>query len=246
MIDYQKYKLSKREWTINILGIAVLLIMIALLFYDNLLITVFLLPLGWGILKYRQKYYKQQRLWVLNVQFKEAINCLNTALGAGYSIENAIDIAINDLHLLYEENSLIIQEFVYIKYQLSMNQTVEQAFLSFASRTGLEDIQNFADVFASGKRTGGNLIEIINRTSRIISDKHEIQQQIKTLVSAKRLEGKIMSVVPMVFIFYIWISSPGFIESLYHNVFGYIVMSVLLIIYAGSYLLMQKIMNIEI
>ena len=55
-----------------------------------------------------------------------------------------------------------------------------------------------------------------------------------------------MSVVPLGMILYMWITSPGFLDVLYHNLYGCCFMSVALILYLVSYGWMQKIVDIRL
>ena len=44
--------------------------------------------------------------------------------------------------------------------QLHMNRPVESVMDEFAVRTGVEDIQCFAEIFRTARRSGGNLVSI--------------------------------------------------------------------------------------
>ena len=108
------------------------------------------------------------------------------------------------------------------------------------------DIQDFAEVFAVAKRSGGNMTEIIGRTITVISQKMDVEKEIDVLISAKRMEARIMNMVPFFIIFYISLTSPGFFTPMYHNVFGVILMTVCMGFYAFAYLLSERIVNIHV
>ena len=55
------------------------------------------------------------------------------ALVAGYSVENAIKEALEDLSHLYQKDAYIIKEFTYLANQLQMNISVEKAFNDLVS-----------------------------------------------------------------------------------------------------------------
>ena len=104
----------------------------------------------------------------------------------------------------------------------------------------------FAIVFSVAKRTGGNLTEIISRTISVISRKIEVEKEIEVLVSAKRMEARIMNGVPFFIIFYIGLTSKGFFDPLYHNPFGIVLMTICMLVYLAAYLLSEKIINIVV
>ncbi|WP_170164402.1 type II secretion system F family protein [Mobilisporobacter senegalensis] len=171
---------------------------------------------------------------------------ISSSLNAGYSIENSLSEAIGDLKILYGESSYIVNEFEYMASQIRMNRTIEEVLQEFANRSQLEDIHNFAEVFITAKRTGGDMIKIIRATSKVIGDKVDVKREIKTLITAKQFETKIMNLIPLGIILYMWMFSPGFLDPLYHNLFGIIIMTAALIVYIVSFLLSKKIINIEI
>lgn len=167
-------------------------------------------------------------------------------MNAGYSIENAFVEAVKDLRFLYEEDALLIQEFENITYQIKTNRTVEEALNEFARRSEIEDIYTFSEVFHTAKRTGGDIIKVIQSTAKNIGDKIEIKREIQTLITAKKFEVKIMNIIPFGIILYMWIFSPGFLNPLYGNLVGIVVMTLALFAYFGAYILSEKIMDISL
>lgn len=246
MIDYRTYHWEKMEFLAQFLQSMVLFCGIFYLFYQSLWIIILAMPISCFAVKRKEKKRLEDRKWQLNMEFKEAIVSLSAALNAGYSIENAFAEAIRDLYLLYGEDSYIIPEFKHILYQINMNQTVESAIEEFAKRSGVEDICNFSEIVTTAKRTGGDLMKIIRTTGKTIGDKIEIKREIKTLITAKKFEAKIMNVIPLGIILYLLMTSPGFLKPLYHNPAGIMTMTVALIAYGAAYVWADKIMDISV
>ena len=246
MIDYENYTYTREEAVKYFLMGLLLSSFIAILFYKSIWAVLLFSPFALFFLKFMKEKKKKARKWEFNQQFRQGILCLSAALNAGYSIENAFGEAIGDLSLMYDEDADIIQEFSWIRAQIALNKTVEEVLGDLAYRTGIEDVENFAEIFQTAKRTGGDLMKIIQQTGKNIGERIEIQREMETLISAKKLEANVMAVVPLGIILYMWLSSPGFLDSLYHNVFGCVVMTVLLVVYIGAYLVMQKITDIHL
>ena len=70
--------------------------------------------------------------------------------------------------------------------------------------------------------------------------------EIETLITAKKYEAKIMNMVPLGIIVYMQVFMPEFLEPLYHNLIGILVMTAALAGYGGAYMLSKKIVNIKI
>ena len=104
----------------------------------------------------------------------------------------------------------------------------------------------FADVFLTAKRSGGNMTEILAETADMIEQKMAVDREIDVLLSSRKLEQKIMNVVPFFIIFYISLTSKGFFDVLYHNPVGILIMTICMAVYLAAFLLSEKIVEIEV
>ena len=130
--------------------------------------------------------------------------------------------------------------------QVYIHIPTEQIFEEFAKRVRLEDVRNFSNVFAAAKRSGGDMIAIIQNTTKQIGDKIEVKREIDTILAAKQYEFRVMSVIPYIMITYMVLSFPEFMSCLYGNLMGIGVMSLCLCIYLGAYALGVKMVKIEV
>lgn len=244
--DYNVYQFRPKERCRYIFqGIGIVSIL-GFLFYQSLFGIFILSPMILPYCKRVKKRLIHNRKWQLNIEFKDAIISLSAALQAGYSAEHAFEEVIRDMGLIYDRNTMIMQELTYILNQLRMNITVEKALMEFGERTGIEDIISFAEVFSTAKRTGGDLIKIIKTSCNTIQDKMEVKREIITLITAKKLEANIMRLIPLGFIGFLLVSSPGFLNPLYHNSFGFILMTFLVGVYLVIYRMIDRIVTIEV
>lgn len=247
MMNYLFYTYSKKEYGYTWLKGFCMGGLFLYLFYDSVFVGM---AGGFvaGII-YAHAHKKQliaARRWELNLEFKEGMASVSTALRAGYSMENAFAEAGKDLRILYNGQSYIEKEFIYMEKQLALNRTVEELLYEFAMRSGIEDIMSFSEVFSTAKRTGGDMVSVIRSTVKNINEKLEVKREIQTMVTAKKLEGRIMNLIPPVMIAYLRISSPGFLDPLYHNPTGVLVMTVMLGIYMAACRLGKHILDMEV
>ena len=129
---------------------------------------------------------------------------------------------------------------------MDMNMTAEDVLRGFAERTGQEDIENFVNVFAAAKRSGGDSIAIIRDAVKIISGKIDTEKEIQTMLASKKMEFDIMCAVPFAIILYMKLTFGGFLNVLYGNMAGAAVMSICICVYMGAYVYGRKIIRIEV
>lgn len=89
-------------------------------------------------------------------------------------------------------------------------------------------------------------MEIIRNAVRQMGEKIDVEREITTLVSGKKLELKIMTMIPLGMVLYMKISFPEFLDVLYGNLAGVIIMSICLLVYVVAYEMGRRIVEIEV
>ena len=248
MRDYRRYYFSKKEYVLFAIQALGIVSLVSYLFYHSLLAMVLVIPFYPVFLRMKAQVLLQKQKSMLQEQFKEAICALATALGAGYSIENAWKEARKEVEKLFGEHALIVQELNHMLAHLEMNVSLEELLSDVALRSGLEDVGSFCQVFLFAKRSGGDFIGIIHATANRISRKVDLQREIITDLAARRLESRVMNMVPMFMLLYLNLTSPGYFDLLYGNLSGVIIMSLCLLFYLLAYVwserMLQNITNV--
>lgn len=225
---------------------SVIILIFSYLFYGSFLWAFLLSPYLIRFLKSWKKQFVKKKRQMFQREFQDAIQSLSAALSVGYSAENAMREAFQDLQILYKKDELILREFRYMIHQLEMNMNIESVWKEFAGRTGEEDVQTFVTVFVLAKRSGGDTVGMIKNAVRQIGEKTEITREIETLLSAKKLEFKVMSAIPFGMICYMKLSFPQFMSVLYGNLAGIVIMSICLVIYMTAYEAGKRMIEIEV
>lgn len=244
--DYASYILSGQEIAGYLLSGGVFTAMVSWLFYDSFIAWFLLMPFVILSLRDKGRAECRKRKRRLEMEFREVILSVSSNLQAGYSVENAFQEAYRDIVLLCGKESVMAKELRLIFRKLSNNEQLESALTNLADRSGVQDIRDFADIFQIAKRGGGDMRGIIANTADIIGDKQEIRREIETVISEKKLEQQIMQYIPFFIVFYISLTTKGYFESLYHNLFGWILMTGSLVIYIVACRISDKILNIEV
>lgn len=244
--DYQVYTLSRRQRMVCLLAGGAGLFGVGYIFFQSCLLALILSSGAVLIPRQWSRYLLRKRRETLNLHFKQALYSLSSSLAAGRSVENGFREAIEDLRLLYPDgNNDLIGELGIICTRMEYGQPIEEALQDFSHRAGMEDISNFADVFTTCKRSGGDLVEIVRRTSSIITEKLEISQEIGVMIAQKRFEAKAMLAAPILFLLFMEMTSPDYMRPLHSGV-GIFISAISLMLYAGCSWLMVKIMDIKI
>lgn len=153
-------------------------------------------------------------------EFRSFITAMEGPLQAGMAIEQAVKLAEKDLRDLYGERISILKDVRRIHGQMKLGYPFEESFETFAQREDIPEIQDFSDVICSLKRTGGNAIQIIESTIRKIMDGIQLKDETETIIAARQLEQRIMTLMPAIILTVLSLSSPTYLSALYHGIFG--------------------------
>lgn len=244
--NYWQQDIRKREYLIAFLQGSMLLVLISYLFYDTWKFVILFSPYLIRYIKSWEKKTIKKRQQSFRLQFKEAIQSLSTGLNVGYSVENALVEAHKELKGMYRRDEMMLRELTYMIHQIRMNVTAEKAFQDLAARTADEDVQTFVTVFNMAKRSGGDMMEIIRNVVHQMVDKIDVEREIQTVISAKKMELRIMTMIPLAMIVYLKLCFPEFLDVLYGNVVGIVIMSICLAIYLIAYEIGKQMVEIEV
>lgn len=261
--NYNVYYMSKKEKTAYALAAFLVGAFVGYLFYGGLgkneygmattttYVCNIVISLIVGIiaakafLPMRNKQIIEKKKRQLNNQFRDMLDCLTTAIGAGKNVPDAFVAVKDDLSNQYNDDAFILKEVDLILSGLHNNINIEVLLSDFGKRSGNKDIENFANVFDVCYRKGGNIKDIMRNTHDILSDKMEINEEIATTISSSKLNLNIMTVMPVFMIGAIKMMSPEFAAN-FATSSGIVSTTVAVVIFVFSYLIGKKIMVIKL
>ena len=155
--------------------------------------------------------------------------------------------AVEALEGIYRGRCALSERLEYMLRQIrDTGDTDISVWEEFATRTNVAEIEEFTQVFRVCRDTGGDLIKAADRAASIITDKINIENEIRAMSAQKKTEGKLITVMPVVLILFLSVVSPEYIEPLYGTTAGRIVMTAVIIIMVFAYVLVERITAIEV
>lgn len=246
LTDYDRYSFSFREELECILEGLGILAVFAYFFYRSIYAFFLFMPMLYFYRREKKRRRIKKRGEQLEKEFRETLLSVNINLQAGYSIENAFLECHKDIVNLFGNSSDMVRELMVIRKGMNNGIPLEQLLLNLGNRCPGGEIQEFAQVFSIAKRTGGRWQDMMKRTVDIIQEKAEIKEEIRTLIHARKMESRIMCLIPFLLLFYIDLTTRGYFTPLYHNLTGILVMTVCLLLYCAAVVWIEKITDISI
>ncbi len=224
-IDYKIYQLSRDEKIkYGALCFAGILI-ITVLFFDSVLLGALLSPMIYFCLPVFAKIKCEKRLKTLREEFVDFLYSISSSVATGMHMGEAIAEAHGSLLVAYKGHSLLADELTEMIRKMSESNAGEKELLfDFAKRSGIDDLKSFVESYYICRDSGGDLVANVNRSTQVITDKLLIEKDMKTLISQKVFEGRIIAALPPFIILFLRITSPDYLAPLYEMAMGRIIM----------------------
>ncbi|MDD5823583.1 MAG: hypothetical protein PUD55_04110 [Firmicutes bacterium] len=247
MTDLNQYEMTKYEECIFYAILAGASIIIAMLFYRNIFFAVVVIPFAPSIKSYVIEEMKQRRRREFMAQFRDELFVLSTAIGAGRSMKDAIGESIPGIMEIHGEGCILGRqlEIIYERLETGGENDVE-LLNELGVMSGIEDVLDFAAIYAICKKTGASIITAINKAASVIIDKMTIDNEVREIVRRKESEGLLILAMPILIILFLNLFSPDYIDPLYSCFAGRLIMTGVIAGNIGIFGIIQRITQIEI
>ena len=242
----KQYCFTKFQWMRYLVQGSLILILFCYVFYKSLWPVLPGIPfLYFYIQKTKQRLSQREESRMLQ-QFKDSITVLSGMLLSGYAVESAMEKTAGEMEVMWGKDSRIVGEYRIMLFQMGINKTAEEVWQEFGRRSGLEEIEEFADIFSVVKRSGGELAKVIQLAVNQIQETSMTEEQIRVQTASRRYEQKIMNGMPILILLYVGMSSPDIMAPMYETWMGRIIMTVCLAVYIGACILAERIGTIRL
>lgn len=241
--DYHVYHMNAAEIMLAVLVGSGAGFAAAYIYFGNTLLSVITgLIAGWKAISIYRDMLQRKRIKDLTLQFRDMLESLSNSYTVGRNANDAFTDALADMTAEHGENAYITKELRLIRHARDMyGMEISDLVVDLGKRSGIDDINSFASVFAISNYLGGDVGKVIRETRDIISDKIEIQMEIQTMVTSQRNELNIMAVMP-----FIVVLATNLLVSVPDDILVLGIKIVALAIFVGSYWMGLKIVRIKI
>jgi tight adherence protein B len=144
-----------------------------------------------------------------------AIDMMARSLRAGHSTAGAIDIMAEGAPEPAKT------EFAEVFRQQNFGLPLRDALMQLLDRVPSQDLRVLVTAIVVQRETGGNLVEVLDRTVFVIRERQRIQGEIRVQTAQGRLTGWILTLLPVVVMLLINVLDPGYSKPLFHSDLGH-------------------------
>lgn len=196
--------------------------------------------IGYYLLDLYLYFYKKKQSKLISNELLRAIIIMNNAFKAGKSTLQALKIAADELP------EPINDEFKKMYFDMKFGLSVDTVFDRFAKRVELEEATYVSSSLKILNRTGGNIIGVFSSIERTLFDKKKLNDELKNISSSPNMIVKVLLMVPIIFMLLIYILDPTYFSPLFDSVLGYMIISIIVLMFIIYALLLRRILKIEV
>lgn len=199
---------------------------------------------GGVFLPVRCRQLAEKRRLLLRGQFRDMLESLTASLAANSTVRDAFHRAYDDMNMQYSEDALIVKELDQFRRAEKANVPLNEMMQDFAQRSGMDEIQDFNNVFQACYGPGGNMSRVINQTHDIICQRMEVEDEIQAKIHANETELNLIMLAPAMMVTLMRSANESFARNL-ASPMGVAAVTAGLAMFAGAYIWGQKIIAVR-
>jgi len=183
---------------------------------------------------------EQKRRTLLEVQLVDGLTTLASGTRAGLNLVQAME--------LLEQNHTgpIKQEFGAILREYSMGLDLTQAMRNASERIGSPLYRLTFTAIEMHRLRGGDTGESLDRIADSIREIQRLEGKLDALTSQGRMQAVMMAVMPLVFLFIMYMIMPDQVGLLFSDSVGRLILMAVIVAIVIGFLWIRKIMTIDI
>jgi tight adherence protein B len=196
-----------------------------------------------GLIFFPNKYYAwrhKKRIELIDSQVPDMLAMTAGAISAGASLMVALESVARD------GPSPIKLELEIMLREVRLGTDLDQALDHLAARLKSEEMIMVAAAIKIARESGGNLSESLERLSRAVRDRQNMEKKIVSLTAQGRAQGLAMAGLPFFFLYALFQLDPIAMGSMFYSILGWAVFLAVCIWITIGFKIMKRIMDIDI
>ncbi len=196
--------------------------------------VAFLSPYSFLYLKRKRQFQKFSTL------LPDAMDLVSRALRAGHSLTAALDLVGQEIA------DPVGKEFRRVSEEQNLGLPLRDALLNLSERVPIPDVRFLVAAMLIQRETGGNLVEVLDKTTSLLRDRMRLQGEIRIYTAQGRLTGWILCLLPIFMFFALTAVNPNYTAPLINEPTGQHLLIAGAVLMLLGILVIRKIVQIKV
>jgi len=194
---------------------------------------------GFGLPLWGLSFLKKRREAKFLNNFPDAVDVIVRGIKAGLPLVDSLKMIANDA------DEPIRSEFRAIVETQTIGIPIGEACLKLFERMPVPEANFFGIVVSIQQRAGGNLSEVLGNLSRVLRDRKKMKAKIQAMSMEAKASGAIIGALPLAVMTLVWITSPQYIELLWTEPLGRLMLAGSAVWMSCGIFVMKKMINFD-
>lgn len=231
---------SRTTFIIISASLGVMSFLVVLIVSGSLLASVaFGFAAGFGIPRWLLNHLRKRREKKFLEALPDAIDVIVRGIKAGLPLFDSIKVVAADAA------EPVRSEFAAIVETQAIGMPLGEACERLYDRMPLPEANFFGIVIAIQQKAGGNLSEALGNLSKVLRERKKMKAKIKALSTEAKAGAVVIGSMPVVVLILVYLSTPKYIEVLWLDPTGRIMLAGSVILMTMGILVMKKMINFD-
>jgi tight adherence protein B len=183
---------------------------------------------------------RKARLHRFEELFPDALEFVSRSMRAGH----AFSVSLEMIHREFQEP--VAGEFRRTFEEHNLGLPIEIALQKLSKRVPSLDVHFFVSAVLLQKRTGGNLAEILDKLAYVIRERFKLRGRIRAVSAHGKMTATALSAIPAGVAVLMFYTNPDYVKFFFKDETGQIMLGSAVFLQLVGYMIMKKIVNIEV
>jgi len=157
---------------------------------------------------------RAKRLQAVSAALPDTADLMARSLRVGHSVTQALEV------MAERAPQPLAAEFVIVFQQQKLGVPLREVLLDLGRRIPSRDLQFLITAILVQRETGGDLAEILDRTTHVLRERIRVQGEVQVHTAQGRLTGWVLSLMPVLLLAVMSLFSPSYTHILFADPMG--------------------------
>jgi tight adherence protein B len=182
----------------------------------------------------------RKRLESFEIKFPSCLEFISRSMRAGHAFSVTMEL------IQHEFQGPLAAEFKRAYEEHNLGMPLELALQKVAKRVPLLSVQFFVCAVTLQKKTGGNLAEILEKLAEIVRERFKLKARVRVISAHGRLTAIALGSIPAVVAGMMFLVNGPYMRFFIDEVSGHWLTAVALVMQVAGYLVIRKMVRIEV
>lgn len=198
--------------------------------------------LGFAIfgMRYVARLLDMRELEKFDSQMIDIIYTMRNSLKAGMTLQQAMQMITTEFAPPASE------QFRIVLREMQLGASIEEALNHLQERVPNGELKMMVNAIEILRQTGGNMVETFESLAETLKNRKRVEGKIKSLTAQGRIQAIMLCAMPFVMSLILYFLSRDFIAPLFNTVLGWVILTVVVMLVSTGWIIIQKVIAIEV